>query len=138
MPGTTVFSDASGQQNHLGAAAVALNGNLQASESRQVSIGSMEHWLVYAAELMDASSATRASLGKRKRDPSVESDLPNHVSVNTFYQNPSATATLSSIISKTQTAGVMSFVLSLNLTIPKVGQKVLMGKGFPFEDAQLL
>lgn len=52
MPGTTVFSDASGQQNHLGAAAVALNGNLQASESRQVSIGSMEHWLVYAAELM--------------------------------------------------------------------------------------
>ncbi|KAI2884344.1 hypothetical protein CBS63078_11333 [Aspergillus niger] len=86
----------------------------------------------------DASSATRASLGKRKRDPSVESDLPNHVSVNTFYQNPSATATLSSNISKTQTAGVMSFVLSLNLTIPKVGQKVLMGKGFPFEDAQLL
>ncbi|EHA20894.1 hypothetical protein ASPNIDRAFT_119967, partial [Aspergillus niger ATCC 1015] len=29
----------------------------------------------------DASSATRASLGKRKRDPSVESDLPNHVSL---------------------------------------------------------
>ncbi|KAI2947925.1 hypothetical protein CBS147323_11135 [Aspergillus niger] len=52
MPETTAFSDASGQQNHLGAAAVALNENLQASESRQVSIGSMEHWSVYAAELM--------------------------------------------------------------------------------------
>ncbi|KAI3047626.1 hypothetical protein CBS147353_11740 [Aspergillus niger] len=52
MPGTTVFSDASGQQNHLGAAAVALNGDLKASEWRQVSIGSMEHWSVYAAELM--------------------------------------------------------------------------------------
>ncbi|GAA93204.1 hypothetical protein AKAW_11316 [Aspergillus luchuensis IFO 4308] len=46
------FSDASGQQNHLGAAAVALNEDLQISESRQVSIGSMEHWSVYAAELM--------------------------------------------------------------------------------------
>ena len=47
-----MFSDASGQKNHLGAAAVALNGDLQASEWRQVSIGSMEHWSVYAAELM--------------------------------------------------------------------------------------
>lgn len=52
MPGITVFSDASGQQNRLGAAAVALNEDLQASESRQVSISSMEHWSVYAAELM--------------------------------------------------------------------------------------
>ncbi|KAL3248114.1 hypothetical protein ABHI18_012161, partial [Aspergillus niger] len=39
-------------ENHKGAAPVALNEGLQASESRQVSIRSMEHWSVYAAELM--------------------------------------------------------------------------------------
>ncbi|KAI3054115.1 hypothetical protein CBS147353_11478 [Aspergillus niger] len=50
-PGHTL-QELGGQQNHLGAAAVALNENLQASESQQVSIGSMEHWSVYTAELM--------------------------------------------------------------------------------------
>ncbi|GCB25535.1 arsenical-resistance protein Acr3 [Aspergillus awamori] len=48
----TVFSDASGKQNQLGAAAVALDCNLQVLKSRQISIGSMEYWSVYAAELM--------------------------------------------------------------------------------------
>lgn len=52
MPGIPIFSDASGQQNQLRAAAVALDEDLQASESRQVSIGSMGHWSVYAVELM--------------------------------------------------------------------------------------
>ncbi|KAK2799346.1 hypothetical protein FQN50_008505 [Emmonsiellopsis sp. PD_5] len=40
MPGTAVFSDASGQQKQLGATAVALNKDLKASESQQASTGS--------------------------------------------------------------------------------------------------
>ncbi|GCB25864.1 probable RNA-directed DNA polymerase from transposon X-element [Aspergillus awamori] len=39
----TVFSDASGKENQLGAAAVALDHNRQITGSRQISIGSMEH-----------------------------------------------------------------------------------------------
>ncbi|KAI3033203.1 hypothetical protein CBS76997_11321 [Aspergillus niger] len=50
--GITVFSDASGKENQLGAAAVALDRNRQITGSRQISMGSMEHWSVYAAELM--------------------------------------------------------------------------------------
>ncbi len=50
--GTAIFSDASGQHNELGAAAVALGPNHQILQSRKISIGSMEHWSVYAAELM--------------------------------------------------------------------------------------
>jgi ribonuclease HI len=50
--GITVFSDASGQHNQLGAAAVALDQNQNIIQSRQISVGSMEHWSVYAAELM--------------------------------------------------------------------------------------
>ena len=51
-PGITVYSDASGQQGSLGAAAVALDQNKNIIRSRQICIGSMEYWSVYAAELM--------------------------------------------------------------------------------------
>ena len=47
-----VFSDASGQNNHLGAAAVMLEYNQEVIESRQLSVGSMGSWSVYAAELI--------------------------------------------------------------------------------------
>jgi DNA repair protein RadC len=50
--GISVFSDTSGKSNCLGAAAVALDQDQKIIASRQVSIGSMEHWSVYAAELM--------------------------------------------------------------------------------------
>jgi ribonuclease HI len=51
--GITIFSDASGQHNELGAAAVAaLDHNQKILHSRQIYFGSMEHWSVYAAELM--------------------------------------------------------------------------------------
>jgi ribonuclease HI len=50
--GITVFSDASGQHNQLGAAVVALDQNLNVIKSRKISVGSMEFWSVYAAELM--------------------------------------------------------------------------------------
>ncbi|KAI2930363.1 hypothetical protein CBS147321_10551 [Aspergillus niger] len=52
MTEIAVFSDASGQRNQLGAAAVALDHNQQIIGSRQISIGSMDYWSVYAAELM--------------------------------------------------------------------------------------
>jgi ribonuclease HI len=84
MPGITIFSDASGQQNQLGAAAVALGEDLKASESRQVSIGSMEHWSVYAAELMaiyyaislvyQISRKKRSALGMVERPATILSD----------------------------------------------------------------
>jgi ribonuclease HI len=50
--GIAVFSDASGQRNCLGAAAVALDQDHKVIQCRKVGIGSMEHWSVYAAELM--------------------------------------------------------------------------------------
>jgi ribonuclease HI len=50
--GITVFSDASGQQNALGAAAVALDQNHNIIQHRKVCICSMEYWSVYVAELM--------------------------------------------------------------------------------------
>ncbi|GFF96875.1 hypothetical protein IFM47457_11108 [Aspergillus lentulus] len=50
--GVTVFSNASGQQNHLGAAAVALNQDGNITQSWQISVGLMEYWSVHTAELM--------------------------------------------------------------------------------------
>jgi ribonuclease HI len=50
--GIAIFSDASGQRNELGAEAVLLDQNHQILQARQISIGSMAHWSVYAAELM--------------------------------------------------------------------------------------
>jgi hypothetical protein len=47
-----IFSDASGQRNELGVAAVLLDQSHQILQARQIIIGSMEHWSVYAAELM--------------------------------------------------------------------------------------
>ncbi|GFG17532.1 putative reverse transcriptase [Aspergillus lentulus] len=49
--GITISSDASGQHNELGAAAVALEHNQKILHCRQICIGSMEHWSVYVAEL---------------------------------------------------------------------------------------
>jgi ribonuclease HI len=84
MPGNTIFSDASGQQNQLGAAAAAVDEDLQASESRQVSIGSMEHWSVYAAELMaiyyaislvyQMTRKNRSALGMGEQPATILSD----------------------------------------------------------------
>lgn len=54
----TVFSDASGQHNHLGAAAVALDPDHKVTQYRKFCIGSMEYWSVYAAELMAIYYAT--------------------------------------------------------------------------------
>jgi hypothetical protein len=56
--GIAVFSDASGQCNCLGAAAVALDKDHKVIQCHKVSIGSMEHWSVYAAELMAIYYAT--------------------------------------------------------------------------------
>ncbi|EED11752.1 hypothetical protein TSTA_109310 [Talaromyces stipitatus ATCC 10500] len=50
--GITVFFNASGQQNALGAAAVALDQNHNIIQHQKVCIGSIEYWSVYTAELM--------------------------------------------------------------------------------------
>lgn len=47
-----VYSDASGQRNQLGAAAVALDQNQETIDSRQICIGSMEYWTVHIAGLI--------------------------------------------------------------------------------------
>ena len=47
-----VYSDASGRQAHLGAAAVTLDNNLEVSDSSQIQVGSMDRWSVHAAELI--------------------------------------------------------------------------------------
>jgi ribonuclease HI len=51
-PGIVVYSDASGRNNQLGAAAVQLNENQEVVESRQLSVGPMTNWSVHAAELI--------------------------------------------------------------------------------------
>lgn len=50
--GIAVFSDASGQHNYLGAAAIVLDQSQNVVQHRKASIGSMEYWSVYAAELI--------------------------------------------------------------------------------------
>jgi hypothetical protein len=47
-----VYSDASGREGHLGAAAVALDDNLEIAESQQVQVGPMDRWSVHVAELI--------------------------------------------------------------------------------------
>jgi ribonuclease HI len=47
-----VYSDASGREGHLGAAVVALDGNLETVESQQVQVGPMDRWSVHVAELI--------------------------------------------------------------------------------------
>jgi ribonuclease HI len=47
-----VYSDASGREDHLGAAIVTLNGDKEVLESRQVQVGPMGRWSVHAAELI--------------------------------------------------------------------------------------
>jgi ribonuclease HI len=47
-----VYSDASGREGHLGAAVVALDDNLEITESQQVQVGSMDRWSVHVAELI--------------------------------------------------------------------------------------
>jgi ribonuclease HI len=47
-----VYSDASGRDGHLGAAVVALDNNLEITESQLVQVGSMDHWSIHVAELI--------------------------------------------------------------------------------------
>ncbi|KAJ5135377.1 reverse transcriptase [Penicillium bovifimosum] len=47
-----VYSDASGRQGHLGAAAVVLDDSLKTTEKLQIQVGPMERWSVHAAELI--------------------------------------------------------------------------------------
>jgi DNA repair protein RadC len=69
----------SGREGHLGAAAVALDNNLQVIESQQVQVGPMDRWLVQVAELIGifhAVSTVYAALIMALQDPASRiSDL---------------------------------------------------------------
>jgi ribonuclease HI len=47
-----VYSDASGHQGHLGAAATTLNDSLETTENLQIQVGPADRWSVHAAELI--------------------------------------------------------------------------------------
>jgi ribonuclease HI len=47
-----IYSDASGREGYLGAAAVALNDSLEITESQQVQVGPIDRWSVHVAELI--------------------------------------------------------------------------------------
>lgn len=47
-----MYSDASGREGHLGAAATVLDESLETTDSMQVQVGPMERWSVHAAELI--------------------------------------------------------------------------------------
>jgi DNA repair protein RadC len=51
-PENVVYCDASERQERLGAAAVTLDHNQRILQSRQLYIGTKEHWSVHAAELI--------------------------------------------------------------------------------------
>lgn len=54
-----VYSDASEHKGHLGAAVVALNGNLETVESQQIQVGPMDWWSFRIAELIGIFYAIR-------------------------------------------------------------------------------
>ncbi|EED12026.1 endonuclease/reverse transcriptase, putative [Talaromyces stipitatus ATCC 10500] len=56
-PHRVVYSDASGHDNHLGAAAVVLDRNQNIVASRKTAIGSMAHWSIHIAELIGVYDA---------------------------------------------------------------------------------
>ncbi|KAI2735434.1 hypothetical protein CBS147333_9748 [Penicillium roqueforti] len=47
-----IYSDASGRQGHLGAAAAAIDEMQQTTDSVQIQVGSMDRWSVHAVELI--------------------------------------------------------------------------------------
>lgn len=51
-PHRAIYSDASGHDNQLGAAAVALDHNQNIVASRKTAVGSMTHWSIHIAELI--------------------------------------------------------------------------------------
>jgi ribonuclease HI len=64
-PSNAVYCDASACQNQLGAAAVTLDQNQEVLESRQVYIGSSEHWTVQGAELIGIYNAVELIANQR-------------------------------------------------------------------------
>lgn len=90
-----IYSDASGRQGHLGAAAVALNRNLGINQFLQIQVGPMDRWSVHAAELIRILYAInlinkialqgRRSTGRRARSATVLSDSTSALQA---IQNP--------------------------------------------------
>ncbi|KAJ5152552.1 hypothetical protein N7492_009832 [Penicillium capsulatum] len=90
-----IYSDASGRQGHLGAAAVALDDSLETTEKIQIQVGPMERWSVHAAELIGILHAIniinkialqrRRSADTRMRSTTILSDSMSAIQA---IQNP--------------------------------------------------
>lgn len=90
-----IYSDASGRQGHLGAAAVALDDSLEMTEKIQIQVGPMERWSVHAAELIGILYAINiinkiALQRRRSTDARVRSTtiLSDSMSAIQAIQNP--------------------------------------------------
>ncbi|KAJ5111881.1 hypothetical protein NUU61_001511 [Penicillium alfredii] len=90
-----IYSDTSGRQGHLGAAAVALDDSLETTEKIQIQVGPMEGWSVHAAELIGILYAINiinkiALQRRRSTDARVRSTtiLSDSMSAIQAIQNP--------------------------------------------------
>jgi DNA repair protein RadC len=94
-----VVSDASGQNNQLGAAAVMLDHSQEVVESRQLPIGSMTHYSVYAAELIGifyAISLVLKVVSSRPRTPTTpQQDQQQSSAIACQHHRPSGTHAIS-------------------------------------------
>ncbi|KAI9044045.1 uncharacterized protein KD926_001867 [Aspergillus affinis] len=91
-PGIVVYSDASGHHGQLGAAAVALKDNLEVAVRRKICVGPMEHWSVYAAELIGIFYAISLILKlahKSQRNQKSATILSDSMSALQAIKNPS-------------------------------------------------
>lgn len=70
-----IFSDPLRQHNDLGAAVVALDQSQEIVNSRQICIGRMGHWSVYAAELMASYYGISLAYQIATKDPTPATEL---------------------------------------------------------------
>ncbi|KAF4213878.1 hypothetical protein CNMCM6805_003709 [Aspergillus fumigatiaffinis] len=88
-PSIVVYSDASGRDNQLGAAAVQLNENQEVVGSRQLSVGPMTDWSVHAAELIGIFYAISLVLKTVNLRPNA-AIIPEHETTTILCDNMSA------------------------------------------------
>jgi ribonuclease HI len=76
-----VYSDASGQDGHLGAAVVALDENEDVRESQQIQVGPMERWSVHVAELIGIFNAVDMVFRLAHENSNAEDETPTTATV---------------------------------------------------------
>jgi hypothetical protein len=75
-----VYSDASGHEGHFGAVVIALDDNLEATESQQIQVGPIGRWSVHVAELIGScccyAAQCRRAIDKQQRRFCVTAGQP--------------------------------------------------------------